>query len=393
MPYVIYIFAISAFALGLAEFLPIGLTAQIAADLGIGAGQTGSIVAAYALGATVAAPLLTALTMNWSRKSAMLTTALVFSLGSFLAAFSDSLAVMTASRFVAGLGHGLFLAVASSTAAQLAGANKAGSAVAVVFGGFTVAMAVGVPVSTWLGGVLPWRWLMAAIGVFGAVGFFGLLFGMKDPLVTLQRVSAKKTLALIFHPALLSAALVTVLAYSGSFASYTYITPLLTDVAGVSASSIGLYMLAYGVAAAVGNILGGKLTDRLGERKANYLLINGIILTSAAIALFASHAAVMLVLVALLGMFTFAVVPSLQARLLSIAGKKAPHAQGVAAGLNIAGFNSGVVLGSFSGGIAAAQTGLASTAVLGVVLSLAGLALLVWQVARARRGEAAVNTI
>lgn len=391
MPFVIYIFAISAFALGLAEFLPIGLTAYIAADMGISPAQTGGIVAAYALGATVAAPILTALTMNWSRKQAMLATALVFTVGSLLAAFASGLGVMIAARFLAGLGHGLFLAVASSTAAKLAGADKAGSAVATVFGGFTLAMAVGVPLSTWLGDMLPWRVLMAVIGVFGAIGFLGLLWGMKDPIVTEVRGSAKQNLALLFNPALLGAALVTVLAYSGSFASYTYIAPLLQERAGVQASQMGMYLLAYGVAAAVGNIWGGKLTDRLGTFRANTVIIGGIIATSLAMWLLASSAWVMLVLVALLGLFTFAVVPSLQARLLEIAWKKAPNAQGVAAGLNIAGFNSGIALGSVLGGAVAAQAGFVSTALFGMILSVLGLALMFWQTQRAKRAEIALQ--
>ncbi|WP_373101182.1 MULTISPECIES: MFS transporter [Pasteurellaceae] len=92
------------------------------------------------LPATFAAPILTALTINWSRKNAMLMTALIFSLGSLITAMADSLNLMIAARFAAGLGHGLFLAVASSTAAKLAGPARAGSAV--VFGGFTLAMAL-----------------------------------------------------------------------------------------------------------------------------------------------------------------------------------------------------------------------------------------------------------
>lgn len=184
MPLVIYIFTISAFALGLAEFVPIGLTDVMAHGLGVSVEQSGGAVTTYALGATVAAPILTALTASWSRKNVMLVTAVVFTLGSVVAAFAGNLAWLLSARFVAGLGHGLFLAVASSTAARLAGPQKAGGAVAVVFGGFTLAMAIGVPLSTVLAEHVSWRYVMAAIGLFGAIGFFGLLFGMKNALPT-----------------------------------------------------------------------------------------------------------------------------------------------------------------------------------------------------------------
>ena len=115
MPFVIYVFTISAFALGLAEFVPIGLTDVMAQGLCVGVEQTGAAVTTYALGATFAAPVLSALTASWSRKNVMLTTAVVFTAGSLAAAFAATLPQLLLARFIAGLGHGLFLAAASST--------------------------------------------------------------------------------------------------------------------------------------------------------------------------------------------------------------------------------------------------------------------------------------
>ncbi|TSB57401.1 MFS transporter [Escherichia coli] len=236
MPFVIYVFTISAFALGLAEFVPIGLTDVMAQGLCVGVEQTGAAVTTYALGATFAAPVLSALTASWSRKNVMLTTAVVFTAGSLAAAFAATLPQLLLARFIAGLGHGLFLAAASSTAARLAGPGKAGRAVAVVFGGFTLAMAIGVPLSTWLGGVVSWRPVLGAIAAFGAFGFLGLLFGMKDPVRSVpgeHSDSAMQNIGMLFNRKLLAGALVTVLAYAGSFTAYTFIAPILTQVTGV----------------------------------------------------------------------------------------------------------------------------------------------------------------
>ncbi len=179
MPFVIYIFALSAFALGLAEFVPIGLTEVMANSFHIDVEGIGGAITAYALGATFSAPILSALTASWKRKHVMLVTALVFSAGSLAAALAGDLTTLLAARFVAGVGHGLFLAVASSTAARLAGPHRAGSAVAVVFGGFTLAMAIGVPIATYLGSIASWRPIFMAIAAFGMLGFLGLLYGMK----------------------------------------------------------------------------------------------------------------------------------------------------------------------------------------------------------------------
>lgn len=387
MPFVIYIFTLSAFALGMAEFVPIGLSDVMATSLNITVEQVGTTVTAYALGATFSAPILTALTASWSRKNAMLVTTLVFTVGSFVAAFSTTLSSMVVARFIAGIGHGLFLAVAASTAAKLAGPGKEGRAVAVVFGGFTLAMAIGVPLSTWLGGMMAWRPVMAAIGVFGAIGMAGLLFGMKDPVRSVHGehgTSATKNIAALFNPALLSAALVTVLSYGGSFTAYTYIAPMLTQLTGVSAASVGIFMLVYGVAAAIGNILGGKLTDALGVNRANILIVSGIIVVALGMWLFAGSVIMMAILIALLGMFTFGAVPALQARLIGVAAQKAPHAAGVASGLNIAGFNSGIALGAVTGGFTLTSVGIIYTGLAGAMLSILGLLLLLAQISRSQ---------
>ncbi|MGP0015778.1 MFS transporter [Pseudomonas sp.] len=387
MPFIVYIFTLSAFALGLAEFVPIGLTEVMAQGLGVKVEQAGAAVTLYALGATFAAPILTALTAGWSRKRVMLMTVLVFSAGSLIAAFATSLSMLLAARFVAGMGHGLFLAVASSTAARLVGPKKAGSAVAVVFGGFTIAMAIGVPISTYLGGMISWRPVLGAIAVFGALGFLGLLLGMKEPEKAPGHggnASVGLALKALFHPALLAAAFVTVLGYAGSFTAYTYIAPLLTEVTHVSSHTVGIFMLVYGVFAAIGNVLGGKLTDRLGVNRASVIMIVGIALSALGMWVFAQSAAVMGILVALLGMFTFAAVPALQARLMGVAEQYVPHAHGVAAGLNIAGFNSGIALGSWLGGVTLSTVGVSYMGMTGAIVSALGLALLLLLMARNR---------
>ncbi|HHK9150298.1 TPA: MFS transporter [Escherichia coli] len=385
MPFVIYVFTISAFALGLAEFVPIGLTDVMAQGLCVGVEQTGAAVTTYALGATFAAPVLSALTASWSRKNVMLTTAVVFTAGSLAAAFAATLPQLLLARFIAGLGHGLFLAAASSTAARLAGPGKAGRAVAVVFGGFTLAMAIGVPLSTWLGGVVSWRPVLGAIATFGAFGFLGLLFGMKDPVRSVpgeHSDSAMQNIGMLFNRKLLAGALVTVLAYAGSFTAYTFIAPILTQVTGVTGATVSLFMLVYGITAAVGNILGGKLTDSMGVNRANILIISGIVVVVLGMWLLSSSPVSMGILVALLGMVTFAAVPALQARLIGVAEQHAPHAHGVAAGLNIAGFNSGIALGSVLGSITISHAGIVYTGISGAIVSLLGLLLLLAQIRR-----------
>lgn len=385
MPPVIYVFALTAFALGLAEFVPIGITNVMAEGLHISIEDAGMAVTFYALGATFSAPILSAFTEHWPRKHVMVATSLVFTAGSLIAALAGSLPVILAARFVAGLGHGLFLAVSSSTAARLAGSEKSGSAVAVVFGGFTLAMAIGVPLSTYLASIVPWRATLISIAVFGMLGSTGLILGMHDPLRKANETGIDSTFSR-FQPLLntkfLTGALVTVFAYAGSFAAYTYIAPMLLTVTKIDEATVGIFILMYGAFAALGNIIGGRITDKLGINQACTVVIVGILGVAIGIRIFIESAIPMGVLVALLGFFSYAAVPALQARLLGIAESEAPHAHGIAAGLNIAGFNFGIALGSMAGNITIPQLGMANVATAGALLASIGLGLLLFQTRR-----------
>lgn len=390
MPFVVYIFTLSAFALGLAEFVPIGLTDVIADSLGTGVDQVGYMVTLYALGAAISAPILSALTAHWSRKRAMVVTMVLFTAGSLGAALAGSLPMLIGSRFIAGMGHGLFLAVASNTAAELAGPKKAGRAIAVVFGGFTLAMAVGVPASTWLGSVLSWHLALGLIAVFGVLGLSGLAIGMRAAHAAPEAdcISTGAQLRAMLHPVLLVAALVTVLGYAGSFTVFTYIAPLLTGVTHLSASSVSLFMLTFGVFAVIGNTFGGRITDWLGVNRVSGLIIAAIAVLAVGIWWFAASATAMFVLVALLGMVTFGSVPALQARLLDVAERHAPASRGVASGLNIAGFNAGIAVGSVLGGLTLGHLDASYTGLSGGIISLLGLALLCLSLAYNRRHRA-----
>lgn len=373
MPVVIYAFALSAFALGFTEFVTIGLVASIANDLQVSVDRVGQAVAAYAIGASIGAPILTALAASWSRKRLLLAAMSVFTIGNVAVGLSDSLPTMLAARFGSGLGHGVFLAVASSTARRLVTADRAGSAVATVFAGLTLALAFGVPIGTFLGNFLSWQSIFIAVAACGAIGLAGLTLLMPNLDDGGDPSDALISLTAIFKPRLLAAALVTVLAYTGSFALFAYIAPLLIDVAKMAPDHVAAMMLVYGVAAAIGNVIGGRMTDGLGADRTVLVILIGLALVLAAIWLMPASWAAMVMLVALLGGLTYAAVPAMQARVIGIAERHAPRALAAAAGLNIAGFNSGIALGALIGGWVVSNIGLTWIAAVGAIVSLLGV--------------------
>lgn len=383
MPFVIYVFALCAFALGFTEFVTIGLVSIISADLSASVSQVGTAVTAYALGAVIGAPGLTALATRWPRKRLLLVAMGLFTLGNAVVSLSDALTPMLVARVASGLGHGVFLAVASSVATQLAGRHRAGAAVAVVFGGLTLALALGVPLGTYLGSVLSWQVIFMAVAASGAIGFLGLLALMpKDDNDASAQANAVDGLKAMFNPRLLAGAGITVLAYAGSFALYTYISPILLQVTYVTERTSSLLMLGYGVMAAIGNVWGGRLTDRKGADAAVMTVLVGLVAALLAIWLSASSLPLMVLLTGLLGALTYAAVPALQARVIGLSHAQAPQAPAVAAGLNIAGFNGGIALGSLLGGASLEAMGLTSTAWVGAVAVGLGIVWMLWQMQR-----------
>lgn len=382
IPLVIYVFALSAFALGFTEFVTIGLVSDIASDLKVNVGQVGAAVAAYALGATIGAPIVTALAASWSRKHLLLAAMIVFTLGNFLVGLSGDLTSLLAARFGSGLGHGVFLAVASSAATRLVAPERAGSAVAVVFGGLTLALAFGVPIGTFLGGVWSWQTIFMGVAICGGIGVAGLTLLMPNARDGGEAKDALRNLLALIDRRLLGAAFITVLAYTGSFCLFSYISPLLIDVTGMEAAWVSTMMLVYGVAAAVGNIVGGRMTDRLGPDKAVMIVLIGLTIVLAAMRLALHSVPAMAVLTAALGAITYAAVPAMQARVIGIAERQAPKALAAAAGLNIAGFNSGIAFGSLIGGGVIGAFGLTAIAIVGAVAAAAGIVVLTLQKGR-----------
>lgn len=382
MPPVIYIFSLCAFAVGFTEFITIGLASAMADDLQVDASRIGLTVTTYAAGVVIGAPVLTALGARWSRKHLILCAMLVFSASNVVAGFSDSLAPLLFARLLSGLAHGVFFAVASSAASRLVTPERAGAALALVFGGVTIAMSLGVPVGAWLGSILHWQvifFVIAACGLIGSVGIAALMPAGSGG--TGAKGVGLRNLSVVFDSRLLAGASIPMLSYTGSFTLYTFVSPILLQVTKVSVETASLTLLAYGLGAAVGNVLGGRLTDRQGMDRASVIMLGGIVVSLGLIAFALDQPFAMVALVALLGLSTYGAIPPLQSRILMLAERHRPQALDIASGMNIAAFNAGVMTGSAIGGAAIAAWGLTVLAPLGAAFALIAVVALTRQVA------------
>ncbi len=378
MPLALWALTISAFAVGTTEFVIVGLIPTIAADLGVSIPSAGLLVSLYALGVTIGAPVLTALAERMHRKTLLLVLLTLFIVGNAYAAFAPDYDSLVVARFITGLAHGVFFAIASTIATDLVEPEKESSAIALVFLGLTVALVTGVPLGAFIGQNFGWQSTFLGVVVLGVIGFIASAVLLPATMSRIASPGLKAQLQVLTSARLLLVYLITAVGYGGNFIAFTFLAPMLTEVTGLSAGIVSLVMLLYGVSVAVGNIAGGKLADRIGVVPSLTLIFAGLALALLALGVALPDPVAAIAVAGFWGGFAFANVPPLQSYVVQIAREVAPGAVDVASGLNIGAFNLGIAGGAWVGGMVVDSVGLAAApyiaaAVVGVGIVLVRL--------------------
>lgn len=375
MPLALLALTISAFAIGTTEFVIVGLIPTIAEQLGVTVPSAGLLVTIYALGVAIGAPVLTALTSRIPRKLLLVGLMVLFTLGNLLAWQSPSYESLVVARLLTGLAHGVFFSIGSTIATSLVAKEKAASAIAIMFGGLTVALVTGVPLGTFIGQQFGWRETFLAVCLIGAVATLASVILVPSNIKNQGSAGVWEQLKVLTHPRLLLIYAITALGYGGVFTTFTFLAPMMQELAGFSAPTVSWILLAYGVAVAVGNIWGGKLADRHGAVRALSFIFAALAVLLLVFQFTASHSIAALLTVIVMGVFAFGNVPGLQVYVVQKAAQYTPNAVDVASGLNIAAFNIGIALGSVIGGQTVASLGLAQTPWIGALIVVVALLL------------------
>ncbi|WP_395452778.1 MFS transporter [Acidovorax delafieldii] len=378
MPIALLALTLSAFAIGTTEFVIVGLLPTVAADLSISIPSAGLLVSLYALGVAVGAPVLTALTGKLPRKALLLALMALFTAGNLLAWQAPSYETLVAARILTGLAHGVFFSIGSTIATGLVPREKAASAIAIMFTGLTVALVTGVPLGTFIGQHFGWRETFLAVSTLGAAAFIGSALFVPRNLAHTPPASLLQQAKVLAEPRLLLVYAKTAIGYGGTFIPFTFLAPILTDISGFSAGSVGWVMLVYGVSVAVGNLWGGKLADRLGPIPALRIIFALLAAVLLLLQFTAPHPWLAVGTVLLWGVVAFGNVPGLQVYVVKQAERFTPQAVDVASGLNIAAFNLGIAGAAWAGGLIVTHLGLQHTPWIGALVVLVSLALTHW---------------
>ncbi|RRN59697.1 MFS transporter [Bacillus subtilis subsp. subtilis] len=369
--------AVSAFAIGTTEFISVGLLPLIADDLDIPVTTAGLTVSLYALGVTFGAPILTSLTSSMSRKTLLLWIMFIFIAGNTMAATASSIGILLAARVISAFSHGVFMSIGSTIAADIVPEDKRASAISIMFTGLTVATVTGVPFGTFIGQQFGWRFAFMVIIAVGIIAFItnGILVPSKLRKGT--KTTMRDQLKLVTNSRLLLLFVITALGYGGTFVVFTYLSPLLQEVTGFKAGTVAVILLGYGIAIAIGNMIGGKLSNRNPIAALFYMfIVQAIVLF--VLTFTAPYQAAGLITILCMGLLAFMNVPGLQVYVVMLAERFVPSAVDVASAMNIAAFNAGIALGSYLGGVITDSIGLIHTAWIGGLMVVGAVILTGW---------------
>lgn len=375
---------LTTFSIGVGEFVIMGLLPELVSDFGISIPVAGWLISGYALGVAFGGPLLAAATLAVPRKPLLLALATLFIIGTAACALAPNYAALLIARVIGAVAHGALVGVAAVVATRLVPPERAGSAVAMVIGGFTAATVVGVPLGTWIGQAFGWRsvfWIIATTSSIGGLGILAFLSGSAVREAGKPALGAE--MCVLARGSVLLALTTTALGFGGLFAAYTYIAPFIQHVAGFAPSATAPLLFLFGVGAVIGTVLGGQAANRAVMRAmlAALALLAGVLTV---LPLVGTSQIATAIVIFLMGAAAFGATPALQLRVVE-AAREAPY---LASTLNITAFNLGNAVGAYLGGLVVDSTlGLAATAWAGAVLTVAGLATAIYSIAAYKRAN------
>jgi len=352
MPISLMWLTIGAFAIGMTEFLVMGLLPNVANDLNVSIPQAGQIITSYALGVAFGAPLLTILTHSIAKKKLLVLLMFIFILGNGLSMIAPNYPLLIMARIMTALAHGTFLGAGTLIATHLVAPHKKGSAVALVLAGLTIANIVGVPFGTFIGQQFGWR---ASFGVITLLGFIALL-GIAKYIPTIKEnnhVSIMQEINAVMKPQVLLTLITGLFGCASLFALFTYISPILQQISGFQENSVTWILVIFGVSVTVGNLIGGKLSDwkTLPYLIANYAIL-GIVLALLSVTL--QNPILVIITLFVWGAAAFSIMPGIQLRTMTLASE-APM---LVATSNHSFLNLGNAIGAYLGGVVITFKGL-----------------------------------
>ncbi|MBU2997506.1 MFS transporter [Cellulophaga baltica] len=338
--------AIGGFGIGMTEFVIMGILPDVATALNISIPKAGHFISAYALGVVIGAPLLTSIGSKWSSHKMLLALMLWFTIFNTLSAFAENYTSLLFFRFLSGLPHGAFFGIGAVVAGKLAREGKAAQAMAVMFSGLTVANVIGVPLGTYFGHNFNWNLSFLIVGCIGVLAMLSIYFWIPE-LPKSSDKGLRKDFQVFKRVELWIVIVLTTVGTGGFFAWYSYIAPLLTNVAGYPENMVSYAMIIAGVGMVIGNFVGAKLTEKLSPMKAIIVCFSTMVILLVINGLTASNPILILCTTFLIGAASFSVSTPLQMAIINAS----KGSEMLGSSMNQSAFNMGNASGAYLAGL------------------------------------------
>lgn len=367
----IFALALSAFCMGVTEFIVAGILPDLAQHFMVSQPVAGWLVTIYAIGVVIGAPILTIPISRLDRKYQLMLNLFIFLLANLVVAISDNFYLTLCARFVAGCMHGVFFVIATIAAIKIAKAGKQNTALALMVSGLTIALVTGIPLGTFVGQLFGFKaifWL-----IVGLTGVAIISVWLIMPHIEGQRTFIRNLFLALCVPKLLRAYVVTACTCGASFVLYTYIAEFLLVLSAFDKQSIASILLLYGGSAVVGNLVGGKITDAKGSIISLRLMLSAQVITYALMSVSAYSQVLVLINLCVMGMVSFASIAPLKSLAILSSHKYAKGFEDSAISVNEGSFNVGIACASALGGAIFAHLGIEFNAIFAALFAVPAL--------------------
>jgi len=338
--------ALGGLGIGTTEFMIMGLLPDIANNIDVSIPIAGHLISSYALGVVVGSPILVALSAKFAPKNVLIVFMVLFTFFNALSAIAPDYNTLLISRFFSGLPHGAFFGVGTVVATRLATKGKSAQAIAAMFTGLTVANLAMVPLVTFIGHHLHWRYAFGIVAVIGIITIIAL-YKWIPQLKPLRNITFKEELEFFKTIKAWHILLIVSIGFGGLFAWFSYIAPLLINVSGFHISSVSYLMIVAGAGMVVGNIFGGYLADNYNIIKVLIFLLSMMFLALLCVFLFSESKTMAIILTFICGALAFSISSPINILMM----QNAKNSEMLGAAFIQSAFNVSNSLGAFVGGI------------------------------------------
>ncbi|SFB62868.1 MFS transporter, DHA1 family, purine base/nucleoside efflux pump [Cohnella sp. OV330] len=365
----IYMLAVVSFLVGTSELIIAGILDKVAASIGVPVSVAGQLITVFSLAYAFGTPVLMAITSRMDRRKLLIYSLVLFVIGNAMTAVLPGFFFLFISRIVLALSTGVFIVTALMVASKLAPPGKQGSGIATVVMGFSTALVVGVPLGRMAASFYDWKMVFAGLGVLGLLAIAAVSFIIPKSEGE-EPVPIGKQLALLKEPRIAVALLITFFWIAGYSIVYTYISPFLLSVTGMSEQIVSIGLFAFGIASLLGSKFGGYSSDKWGVPRT---LIGSLLVHAVALILISLAAMSPIVMFPLLMLWSFSAWtsgPTTQYNLV----QQAPEASGIMLSLNNSVVQLAMAVGAGLGGVVVEQVSLTSISWIGAAIVFVGVA-------------------